>query len=84
MHKLTIEIYGDNLLVTVTFEYQRFVEEEIIDNIKSEQIEPSINILSIYHLGYELEPILSRTAVEDIRNRCLNIMVKQTEQEGAE
>jgi len=81
MHKLTIEIYGDSLPVVVTFEYQQFVAEEIIDNIKSDQIEPSVNILSICHLGYDLEQILSPNAVENIRSQCLNIMSKLSEAE---
>jgi len=84
MKSLTIEIYGDSLPVKVKFEYQKFVPEEIIDNIKSEHIEPSVNILSICHLGYEMESILSPNAVENIRTQCLDKMVKLSEQGESE
>jgi hypothetical protein len=73
--KETIAYIGkDDFPVRVKFEYQPFVPEEIIDDIKNEQIEPAVDIKSISFGDFALDETMNEVAVKDIRKQCLTYM----------
>lgn len=71
-------VIGEELMpISVTFEYQRFKEKEIIDNIENPQVEPFVDINSITSIcGFEISDIITANTVEHIRKHCFNHMSK--------